>query len=514
MRYLFLLLFPLFSEAQNINIPDPVLKSYFVGPYGYHIDFDNDGEVSQTEALTLTSFVAGYFYGIGGVSTISDFTGLEHFTNLQSIQIVFNYATSLNLTNLSNLKTLQINGSSSGPFQVYYSPVSTLNLTGCTALEYINIDYSSVQSLDLTTNVSLKEFYANSSKLENVNFSGLSLLEKVEINYGSLQNAIFSGNNSLKELRTIYQPNLQFLDLTEAHDLSLIEVQQSNLNTLKVDNLSNLEYLYCHNNQITELNLEGANRLKKIHCEYNKINKLNLSNSNDIEIIYCHDNLIEELKVSPECDKLQYVFCGFNKIKELDFEGLGNEFVGLSCENNLLNELHVKGTNLLGLNCSNNLLTELDLEWLQNFEGLDCSNNQIKFINLKHVINNPYDLLVSSNIRWKFENNPLQFLCVDEFQINNYKSYFSAVNINNVSINSDCVFEFVIYPNPVDDLLTIYDTEIVEFLKIYDVNGRVVFTTPVNSNSYSGSVEHLQTGIYLVEVKTNSSLKASKLIKN
>ena len=521
MKYLFLL-FPIFSFSQNIYIPDPALKDYFVGSYGYHIDFNNDGEVSQDEALTLTSFNAGYYYGIGGIGNITDFTGLEYFTNLQSIQIVLNLATSLNISNLSNLKILQITGASNsgtiGP-PIYYSPIVSLNLTGCVALEQVYLNSSSVQNLDLTTNVALKEFYSNYSKLENVNFSGLSLLERVEINFGLLHTATFSGNTSLKVLETIYQPNFQVLDLTGATSLERLETQVSNLTTLKVNYLANLIFLDCHENQITELNLSGLSSLTTLHCEFNQIDNLDITDASEVKLVYCNNNLIEEFTVSPITNMpLAYVDCSFNKIKTLDFSNLGNEFKGVNCENNLLEEIHVKGTDLRGMNCRNNNLTSLDLEWLQNLEGLDCTNNQIASINMKHVIANPYDSLFINdpynNPTMRFENNPLMYACVDDFQIDNYKAYFSAVALNSVSVSATCDFEPLVYPNPIGPMLNIRNFNTINSINIYDMNGRLVLSNIINETNYSGPINELQTGIYVLEVISNNQSQMIKIIKN
>ena len=513
MKYFFLL-FPILNYSQNIYIPDPVLKNYFVGTYGYHIDFNNDGEVSQAEALTLNSFNAGYFYGIGGIGNISDFTGLEYFTNLQSVQIVLNLATSLNLNNLTNLKTLQITGASNsgtiGP-PIYYSPIVNLNLAGCVALEQIYLNSSSVQNLDLTTNVALKEFYSNYSKLENINFSGLSHLERVEIENAMLLVATFNGNSALNYLRIIYQPDLHVLDLTGATSLIYIDAHDSGIDEMHINNLSNLKQIDCYNNQIPQLNLAGLTSLEQIHCEFNQIDKLDFSDANNVVLVYCSNNLIEDFTVSPQVNnRLAYVDCSFNQIRHLDFSDLGNEFKSLDCRNNLLEDVHVQGTDLRGMNCSNNNLTSLDLEWVQNLEGIDCTNNQINSINMKHVIANPYDNIESMS----FENNPLMYACVDDFQVDHYKNYFSAKGMNGVDVSSTCEFAPMIYPNPIGSVLNIRSGSKIDSFNIYDMNGRLVYSTPVNATNYSNSISEIQTGVYVLEVVTNNQSKMVKIIKN
>ncbi len=525
MKYLFLL-FPIFSFSQIINIPDPVLKNYLIGPgVGYHLDTNGDGEVSQQEALSLINFTT-FNYFVGGVSTVANFTGLEHFTNLQSIEILVNEATSLNLNNLTNLKDLRISGANSGGTlnPISFSPIVNLTVNGCTSLESITLGLSSIQNLDLTTNFALKKFYASESKLETVNFNGLPLLERVEIlnggfdqNFtfnGMLNNAQFGGNTALNFVEIRNQPNLLALDFTGASSLANLYCNRTGLTTLNIQNLSNLAYADCSNNQITQLDLSGLSNLVTLHCEYNQIDKLDFTTVTKIVQATCNNNLIEELIITPASNQLYYIDCSFNKITTLNFENLGNEFKQLGCQNNLLEEIKVQGTDLRGINCSNNNLTALNLEWVQNLTGLDCSNNQISSINMKHVIANPYDLLINNQGAMKFDNNPLLYACVDDFQVNNYDAFFSATNMSSVGVSATCEFAPTIFPNPVGSMLNISSGSKIDSFNIYDMNGRLVLSNLVNANSYSNSISELQTGIYVLEIISNNTSKFDKIVKN
>jgi hypothetical protein len=524
MKYLFLL-FPIFSFSQNIYIPDPVLKNYLIAPViGYHLDTNGDGEINKQEALALTNFSTFLGIGIGGVGNVADFTGLEHFTNLQTIYILENQAVSLNLDNLIHLKELWISGSNTGGTlnPITFSPIVNLTVNGCTALENISIGLSNIQNLDLTTNTALKKFYATESKLETVNFTGLALLERVEILnggydhftfYGLLQNVTLGGNTALNFVEIKNQPNLLILDFTGAPNLSYLYCTYSGLTSLHIQNVSNLEYADCSNNHITALDLSGLTNLETLHCEYNQIDRLDFTGANKLVLAYCNNNLIEEVIVSPDVNThLVYVDCSFNQLRTLNFENLGNEFKSLACQNNLLEEVNVKGTDLRGINCSNNNLKILDFEWLQNLEGIDCRNNQISSINMKHVINNPYDGLSTGSMY--FENNPLLYACVDDFQIDHYKNYFSAKGMNGVDVSSTCEFESTIFPNPVGTTLNIRSGSKINSFNIYDMNGRLVLSNTVNAYSSTNAVSELQTGIYVLEVISNNISKMSKIIKN
>lgn len=527
MKYLFLL-FSIFSFSQNINIPDPVLKAYLAGPgFGYHLDTNGDGEINQLEAQSLTSFVT-FQYFVGGVSGVTDFTGLEHFTNLQTINIFMNQATSLNFDNLIHLKELTVSGfNSTGTLNpITFSPVVNLTVNGCTALENISLVLSSIRNLNLTTNTALKKFYASESKLETVNFSGLAQLERVEILnggyaqdftfYGFLNNATFGGNSALNFVEIRNQPNLLSLDFAGAVNLTNLYCRNSGLTSLNIQNLPNLKYVECNNNHITALDLSGLNNLETLDCQHNQIQTLDFSGLSHLIWSLCNNNQLRELTVSADNTSFVQVDCSFNQLTSLDFENL-SPFASLECQDNLLEEIHVKGTNLRRLDCTNNNLVELDLEWLQNLNRIKCSNNQLVSINMKHVNENPYDLM--SNDQWNepfmdFTNNPLQYACVDDFQIDHYRNYFSAKGMNGVDVSATCDFAPLIYPIPVGSMFNIRSGSKIDSFNIYDMNGRLVLSNLVNANSYSGPISELQTGIYILEVISDNTSKMSKFIKN
>lgn len=358
MRCLLFLFLPLFSLAQNINIPDPVFKNFLIGSgVGYHLDTNGDGELSQQEALSVVNFRTFFGIGIGGVSNVTDFTGLEHFTNLQSVEILLNSATSLNLSNLPNLKKVRILGSNYGGVITNYSPILSLNVSRCTALQEVYLEFSNIQHLNLTTNTALKKFYARESRLETVNFSGLPLLERVEVFnggtgqnftfFGLLNTATFGGNTALNFVEIMNQPNLQVLDFTGATNLSKLRCYLSGLTTLNIQNLPNLKYVDCNNNHITELDLTGLINLETLYCNHNQIQTLDFTTTGNLTVAECNNNLLQELTVSPESNsKLIYVECNFNQLNALNFENLGSVFKGLECSNNLLEEIHVKGNDM------------------------------------------------------------------------------------------------------------------------------------------------------------------------
>lgn len=67
--------------------------------------------------------------------------------------------------------------------------------------------------------------------------------------------------------------------------------------------------------------------------------------------------------------------------------------------------------------------------------------------------------------------------------------------------NSEVDFE--IYPNPANNYINVKSTDVVK-MNIYDLNGRIVSSTEVNSGNHTISVNELNCGLYLIEAITIS----------
>ena len=74
------------------------------------------------------------------------------------------------------------------------------------------------------------------------------------------------------------------------------------------------------------------------------------------------------------------------------------------------------------------------------------------------------------------------------------------------------------YPNPATDVVSIEMSEqnLRDFkLSVYDITGKLSLVESIHSNNkIVFGVQHLNRGMYFVELKTNSLKKTMKLIKN
>jgi Secretion system C-terminal sorting domain len=289
------------SYGQNIVFADANFKNVllnrqidFDSPYtGVNyppIDANNDGEISQAEALLIRKLDTYY-------SRVSDFGGIEFFTNLKYLNALYFDGSTFNYPTLVNLEEISITNALNGisPTNVDFSGNINLksisifmfgnivpNLNNLVNLQFLNIG-GGFTSLDLSDCVKLNTLYLRapitqldlsnciklvtlslSCNLQTLDISNNLNLETVDasnngivsINLGSLQYIRSLGlqNNLLQTLNTNNLFNLETLDLTN-----------NNLQTLFIEN-NNLIFVYG-----SSLGLAGNPYLQSVCCDANEI---------------------------------------------------------------------------------------------------------------------------------------------------------------------------------------------------------------------------------------------------
>lgn len=205
--YLLIIFYGVCANAQNIVFPDANFKAKLLTSEpgngmaenlayeSFAIDADNDGEISEAEALQVSRLNVNS-YGI------SDLTGLEFFTNLELFSCSYNTIATVDLSALSHL-THFFNTSS-----------NTQSLTLSSSIEVISCAFNQLTVLDVS----------NSPLLQNISCWG----------------------NQISNLDIPLLPNLKSLNC-KANLLTSLDFSQSH----------HMEFIDCSDNAITSLNLTG-----------------------------------------------------------------------------------------------------------------------------------------------------------------------------------------------------------------------------------------------------------------
>ncbi|MGB3078259.1 MAG: T9SS type A sorting domain-containing protein [Saprospiraceae bacterium] len=223
-----------------VNIPDPAFKSTLVNNAAINTDIDREIQVTEATAFTGELFIYGAF--------ISNLTGLEAFTAIDSLYL-------------------------------YGTGVTSLDVTSNTALIYLNCSYNKLTSIDVSGNTALTELYCEYNQLTSVDLSANTALTTLNCTHNQLTNLNVSTNTALTAMYCYYN-QLTSLDVSSNMDLSILYTGNNPLTSLNFSN--NLEFLDCEYNQLTSLDVSANTALWYLVCNNNQLTSLNVKNGNNI----------------------------------------------------------------------------------------------------------------------------------------------------------------------------------------------------------------------------------------
>jgi len=94
----------------------------------------------------------------------------------------------------------------------------------------------------------------------------------------------------------------------------------------------------------------------------------------------------------------------------------------------------------------------------------------------------------------------------------------SAIKNTPLSVKNDFVSsKFSVFPNPVNDVVTITNNENIgiEHIQVFDISGKSVHLKTFNyENEVKLNIENLALGIYTIHIKTKEGVAVKKIIKN
>ncbi len=344
------------SFSQVVNIPDPLFKEYLVNSPGINTNGDTEIQVSEAEAVESLSIWDEEFNSIQGI---------EAFVNLTSFTFQLGSLPSADLSNNNLLDYIFI--TSSG-FQNIILPNNTTLLTRLT------IQGSEIEDLNEVSNYTNIEYLTLlSDSLETINITGLINLKELRIG-GSILNELDVSQNTNLETLSIGTSQLTSLDLS-ANDLleftlgSLNDRQTDPIASIDLSEQTNLTKLELGNTMITAVDLSNNLNLRELVLRYSSLLTLDVSNNIQLETLEIRDGDLVTLDLEANAF-----------LKEVDIEALLLETITFSTNAQLeilslysmvslqsldlssctqLIELELSGIRLIGQ--SNTVLENLDL---------------------------------------------------------------------------------------------------------------------------------------------------------
>jgi hypothetical protein len=223
------------------------------------------------------------------------------------------------------------------------------------------------------------------------------------------------GEIQLTEALTVYrlylvQPSSDLTGIKSFTNLRELEASFLALESLDVSGMTYLESINCSDNFLTSLNVSGCTALYMLSCDFNELTSLNLQGLPNIQQVLCGSNNIHNLNLSG-LSSLEFFSGPLNDMETIDVSGCSS-----------LDFLHV----------AFNSLTSLDLSGCHVSEA-DIQENFITQLRIK----NGFD---DTEAYIDFYNNPMEYICADDVEIESYQTQMTLNGIENGEVNSYCSF--------------------------------------------------------------------------
>ena len=345
------------------------------------------------------------------------------------------------------------------------------DLTGIedfTALSTLDCSMNSLTNLNVSNNYNLTVLSCWSNPLGSLDVSN---------NY-----ALTTLNCSSNELSS--------LDVSNNFSLTTLDCSVNNISSLELYNNTELTNLYCDYNNLSSLDVSYLNNLTILHCVSNSMNNLDLGGISTLTELYCSWNNLSTLNVS-ENSALTHLYCDNNNLVSLDLNK-NLSITNLLCRSNNLSSLNLKdNTQLIYLICDNNNLNNLDVK----------NGNNTNFTHFRAHGNPNLTCINVDNAAWSTAN----WTYIDA------QSYFNedcaALNIKDFDLSS-----IDIYPNPVQDFLTIKLNEVADY-SIINLKSQNLIKGKLINESNTINVSNISNGLYVLKVKTKEGIITKKFIK-
>ncbi len=342
-----------YIEINEQTFPDKNFRLFVREHYG-QCDPDDEADFDdRVWYLTRGRVLSVKEMEIG--TNVSDFTGLEYFTELTMLTLhTDTVATHLDLTANTKLSKLMLQN----------CDAAELDLSPLSELTYLSVESASLHALDLSHNKKLTDLLLYSVPIEALNVSENTDLHTMELTDAPITE----------------------LDLTNCRLLKSLFLMSCPVAALDVTNCTYLRSVGLIDVPITALDLTGCTKLETLHLDSCPVDELDLLNCEKlIRILYENDNMYDDVKlhtlklgskpaltdlmlVSTDLDALDLSACPnlnvleiIGRLSVLDLSACP-KIANIYCPNNRLSELILDpASKLYLLWCGGNCLSELDL---------------------------------------------------------------------------------------------------------------------------------------------------------
>ncbi len=279
----------------TIHFADKVLERRLLQMTEPKIDADGDGKITFEEAAAVKELQLGFdLKPESTVDCVTDITGLEYFTSLETLSLKFNSVSDIKpIEGISTLKVLilgenpisSINLDKLGELtdlRLYGTNISDIDLTKTPKLESLYLQRTNVSKVDLSPLQSLDQALLNKcSNLTEIKASNLPSITRIDAVECNLKSFEISDCPSLRELH-LNSNKLTSIKMTNLAMLMRLNVYDNQLTSIDVSNLPFLMWLFVYDNQLTSIDLSANVPLREFRASNNPLTEVNLSTNENL----------------------------------------------------------------------------------------------------------------------------------------------------------------------------------------------------------------------------------------
>ncbi|MDL2315402.1 T9SS type A sorting domain-containing protein, partial [Bacteroidales bacterium OttesenSCG-928-C19] len=206
--------------------------------------------------------------------------------------------------------------------------------------QYTDTNYYNVTIAALETDAKFTSFDCIQNQITNLDVSHCTALEYIMCGYNQLTTLDVSNCTKLKHL-SCSKNQLTTLDISNCAGLEHLSCDENQLTTLEISNCAELTNLSCDENQLTTLDISNCTELTHLSCARNQLTTLDISNCTDLEKLTCFINQLTTLDIS-NCLILEHLSCDSNRLSTLDISNC-TELTSLMCTCNAIPLSILKG---------------------------------------------------------------------------------------------------------------------------------------------------------------------------
>ena len=344
-----------YIEINEQTFPDDEFRMFIREQYGM---FDPDDDVDFDDRVWYMTEEKVLSIKVMEIDCpVSDFTGLEHFTELTKLTVDPDGMTAVNLSFSKNTKLLRLT--------LRNFSVDAIDLSPLRELTYLEVESVPLRSLDLSRNTKLADLI-----LDNVPLTALDVTDCADLHTLSLTNVPISALDvtNCKLLKGLYimGGSVAALDVTNCTYLRNLALFYLPITVLDLTNCTKLESLQLQDCPVAALDLSNCEKLIKAIYEGERddvtpvLRSLILGNKPALVDLFFNSTDLTEIDLS-QCPNLERIEVIGGRLTELDLSQCP-KMGGVHCDSNQLTSLILHpSAPVFGVWCDGNHLSELDL---------------------------------------------------------------------------------------------------------------------------------------------------------